>query len=538
MEADNRVPAAGSANELARLSATGRRAVQRNDWGTVEACTKQILKLDRSSAEGHFLAGLAEHAAGRPAKAAEAFENALEIDPARYDAAIELAHQHSMARRNADAAALLDRYTAHLTNSPRYLDMAATVYVNIGLPERAWPLYCAANALQPGVDLFQANLASCAVYLGKIDDARVLYQALLARYPAHQLNHYHLSRLETATDATHVEQMRSLLHSANLRPEKNVFLYYAIGKELEDLGRWDEAFSYYEMAGNAVTRVADYDIDVDLTLIDKVIAVCDASWLTEAASAISDDADVKTPIFIVGLPRTGTTLVERILSSHSQIQSLGETRFLQMVLRRESGIAGIEAMSPTMLEAAAKKDISLIAEGYLEAVRYRLGDEPMFIDKLPFNILYLGFVAKAFPDGRMILLDRHPMDACFAMYKQVFTWAYKFSYALENLARYYVAYDRLRTHWRELLGPRLIEVQYETLVADQERQTRTLLERLGLAFEETCLAFEENRSASTTASSVQVREKIHGRSVGRWRHFEKHLRPLQQQLERAGIAVE
>jgi hypothetical protein len=209
-----------------------------------------------------------------------------------------------------------------------------------------------------------------------------------------------------------------------------------------------------------------------------------------------------------------------------------------MVLRLESGVAGIEAMSPAMLEAAAEKDISLIAEGYLDAVGYRLGDEPMFIDKLPFNILYLGFIAKGFPDGRMILLDRHPMDTCFAMYKQVFTWAYKFSYTLENLARYYVAYDRLRTHWRRLLGPRLIEVRYEKLVADQERQTRKLLEQLGLPFEQACLAFEENRSASTTASSVQVREKIHSRSIGRWRHFEKHLRPLQKQLQRSGIAVE
>lgn len=538
MEADKRVAGADAGNELARLSATARRAVQSNDTSTVEACARQILRLDASSAEGHFLAGLAEHVAGRPANAAKAFETALEIDPGRYDAAIELAHQLSMARRNADAAALLKRYTGHLTNSPRYLDMAGTVYVNIGMPEQAWPLYCAANALQPSVDLFQANLASCAVYLGKIDDAKALYQALLARYPAHQLNHYHLSRLETATDAAHVEQMRSLLHSTNLPPEKNVFLYYAIGKELEDLGQWEEAFSYYAMAGNAVTRVADYDIYADLALIDKIIEVCNAQWLTGGDSTAPNNADAKTPIFIVGLPRTGTTLVERILSSHSQVRSLGETRFLQMVLRLESGVAGIEAMNPAMLEAAAKKDIASIAAGYLDAVGYRLGDEPMFIDKLPFNILYLGFIAKAFPDGRMILLDRHPMDACFAMYKQVFTWAYKFSYTLENLARYYVAYDRLRTHWRRVLGPRLIEVRYETLVADQERQTRKLLERLGLPFEQACLAFEENRSASTTASSVQVREKIHSRSIGRWRHFEKQLRPLQQQLQRAGIAVE
>lgn len=538
MEADDRARTAGPGSELTQLSATARRAVQINDWATVEGCARKILGRNDRWAEGHFLAGLVQHVSGRPAEAANAFARALELDAGRYDAAIELAHQHSAARRNGKAAALLSRYTEHLTNSPRYLDMAGTVYVNIGMPERAWPLYRRANALQPGIDLFQANLASCAVYLGKIDEAKVIYKALLERYPAHQRNHYHLSRLETASNRTHVEQMQALLYSANLPPSKNVFLYYAIGKELEDLGLWDEAFRYYEMAGNAVASMSDYEIDMDIALIDKIIEVCDTDWLATQTARAAEDAIRKTPIFIVGLPRTGTTLVERMLSSHSRVASLGETQFLQMVLRRESGISGVEGMNPEMLEAVANKDMGLIAKGYLDVVRYRLGEEPMFIDKLPFNFLYVGFIAKAFPDTGIVLLERNPMDSCFAMYKQVFTWAYKFSYTLEGLGRYYVAYDRLRSHWRELLGERLITVRYEDLVADQDGETRRLLARLGLAFEQSCLDFDRNRSASTTASSVQVREKIHSRSIERWKHFEKHLEPLKRHLERAGIAVD
>src|SRR5688572_12882698 len=129
------------------------------------------------------------------------------------------------------------------------------------------------------------------------------------------------------------------------------------------------------------------------------------------------------------------------------------------------------------------------------------------------------------------------MATCFAMYKQVFTWAYKFSYSIESLGRYYVAHDRLLRHWRRLLGKRLIEIQYESLVADQETQTRMLLERLGLDFEPACLEFEKNEAASATASSVQVREKIHARSVNRWKHFERELQPLRQLLESAGIAI-
>ncbi len=246
----------------------------------------------------------------------------------------------------------------------------------------------------------------------------------------------------------------------------------------------------------------------------------------------------KTPIFIVGLPRTGTTLTERILSSHSQVESIGETEFMQMVLRQVSGVPGIEGMTPAMVTAAAGKDIAGVANGYLDAVRYRLGDRPFFIEKLPFNFLYLGFIAKAFPHARLLHLRRHPMDACFAMYKQVFTWAYKFSYDLEALGTYYVAHERLARHWRALLGERLVEVEYETLVRDQEGETRRLLQQLGLDFEPACLEFDKNEAASATASSVQVREKIHTRSVQRWRHFERHLQPLRRILENAGIAVD
>jgi tetratricopeptide (TPR) repeat protein len=523
---------------IARISAAGRAAVQSKDWATVRACADEILKRAPDSPEGFFLSGLCEKAASRPLKAAEAFERALQLDSGRYDAAIELANQYSIARRNAEVAALLARYEPMLANSPRYLDMAGTVYTEIGMAERAYPLYRKANELQPGIDLFQANLAACGVYLGKIDEAIAIYKGLLERFPAHQRNHYHLSRLQHASDTTHVEQMQRVLHQLNLPRHQNVFLYYAIGKELEDLERWDEAFSYYRMAGDAVASVADYDVTTDVALIDQVIEVCSADWLADGAQGLPTAVAGPTPIFVIGLPRTGTTLVERILASHSQVESLGETMFMQMIIRRESGIRSVEKMTPAMIAAAAGQDVTRIASGYLDSVRYRLTGRPMFIDKLPFNFLFLGFIAKAYPDAKIVHLCRNPMDTCFAMYKQVFTWAYKFSYRLEDLGHYYIAYQRLLRHWRQTLGERLVEVEYESLVADPLGQTRRLLDRLGLEFEEACLDFDRNETASTTASSVQVREKIHSRSVRKWTRFRAQLQPLQQYLEQAGIEVE
>ena len=209
-----------------------------------------------------------------------------------------------------------------------------------------------------------------------------------------------------------------------------------------------------------------------------------------------------------------------------------------MILRLESSVQSIEKITPEIIEAAAKKDMSLIAKRYMDSVGYRLGDEPMVIDKLPFNFLFLGFIARAWPDARIIHLVRNPMDSCFSMYKQAFTWAYKFSYSQEGLGRYFVAYERLRRHWQDVLKDRLIEVEYESLVTDQEGQTRLLLDKLGLEFEQACLEFDKNTTPSTTASSVQVREKIHTASVNRWTRFSRQLQPLREQLESAGIQVE
>ncbi len=523
--------------EIERLSRLGRRARETQDWATVESCAAGILNLDAASAEGYFLSGLVEKASKRPVNATQDFEKVLALDPGRYDAAIELAGQHSIGRRNGQAAELIGRYEDKLGNSPRYLDLAGTVYTEIGLSEKAWPLYQRANELQPGVDLFMANMASCAVYLGKIDEAREIYLKLLARFPNHQRNHYHLARLEKASDDRHINQMKALLKSTGLPADKNVFVYYAIAKELEDLGRWAEAFEYYKKGGDAVTTVAKYDVNEDLKLIDAIINTCNRQWLKDGCIKTAEHYPAKTPVFIVGLPRTGTTLTDRILSSHSHVQSIGETQFMQMVLRQNSGVSSIQNMNAAMIEGAAKSDIMQIGRDYMQAVSYRLGEKPMFIDKLPFNFLFLGFIAKAYPHARIIHLRRNPMDSCFSMYKQVFTWAYKFSYSLENLGKYYVAHERLREHWLETIGDRVIEIRYEDLVTDQEAQTRILLDRLGLDFEQACLDFDQNETASTTASSVQVREKIHSRSVDKWTHFANELQPLRSYLEQNGIRV-
>ena len=520
-----------------QLSLAGRKAVSARQWATVSACARKLLQLNGDSAEGFFLAGLASKAARNGDAAVASLERALKADAGRYDAAIELANLYCAARRNGEAYSLVRSYENRLSNSPVYSHMAGLVYSGIGLPELAWPHFERANRLQPGVDMFQASLATCAVFLGRSDEAIALYRALIERHPTHQRNHYQLSRLLQAENREHIDAMLDVLKRTDQSPDKNVFMYYAIGKEFEDLGEWEQAFTFFRKAGDAVASVARYRLESDLSLIETFMRVCNGDWLaTDNASSDEGYLD-RRPVFVVGLPRTGTTLVERTIASHSMVQSLGETQFTQMVVRRESGIASEEKITPAMVEAAAQVPIERIGEGYRQMIDYRLGDEPVFVDKLPFNIFYLGFIAKAFPNAGIVVVNRDPMDACFAMYKQVFTWAYKFSYTLDGLAKFYPVYRRLLAHWREQLGTRLIEVDYEDLVADHDGETRRLLAALDLPFEDACLRFNENRTASTTASAVQVREKVHSRSVGRWRRYERQLEPLRAGLANAGIDI-
>ena len=210
---------------LSQLSATARRAIQARDWATVSACAGRIIKQDIKSPEGYFLSGLVEKAAGRANKARDNFLQAISIDAGRYDAAIELANQYAILLRHSETLNLLKRYESRLGNSPLYLDMAANIYSRLRLHTSAWSLYQKANKLQPGIDKFQAKLAACAVYLGKIKEAKVIYRGLLERHPNHQRSHYELSRLERAEDSSHVEQMQEILETTGLTAEKNIFMY-------------------------------------------------------------------------------------------------------------------------------------------------------------------------------------------------------------------------------------------------------------------------------------------------------------------------
>jgi hypothetical protein len=280
-----------------------------------------------------------------------------------------------------------------------------------------------------------------------------------------------------------------------------------------------------------------YTVEQDEALIEEIIRSCDEKWYRSKLASTQDRPGDKKPILLVGLPRTGTTLAEQILAGHSKIESIGETQYFELVLRAKSDVQSQGKTTHGVISSLLNLDMNDLATEYLEKTRYLWGDKEFFIDKLPHNYLYLGLFAAAFPDSPIIWIRRNPMDACLVMYKQLFTGVYEFTYDFDDLARYYVMYDKLYRHWKSLLGNRIVEIEYENLVTNIAETTTSVLDDMKLGFEPQCIEFNKNISTSSTASSVQVREKIHSRSVMKWKHFEKHLQPLKAKLEANGIEL-
>lgn len=377
------------------------------------------------------------------------------------------------------------------------------------------------------------NRAAVLRYLGDSAGAEAGFDAAIAINPDEYEAYNGRAHVRTQTrERNHVEQIR--LAIARTRGSAGlVQLHYALAKELEDLGEHDAAFDSLAAGAGFKRRQMRYSVETDVQILARIRESYGPAMF-DGHVAGHDSPD---PIFIVGLPRTGTTLVERILSSHPAVFSAGELNHFSLSLvplvRKVAGSRRLSRLE--FVDASTRVDFHGLGQAYMAATRPLRDSRPHFIDKLPFNFLYAGLIHLALPKARIVNVQRHPMDTCFAVFKQLFRDAYPYSYDLDELGQYYVAYQRLMQHWNSVLPGVIHTIRYETLVADVEGESRRLLEYCGLPWDDRCLRFHENQQASMTASALQVRQPVYASSVGKWRHFERQLAPLRRRLEEAGI---
>ena len=325
--------------------------------------------------------------------------------------------------------------------------------------------------------------------------------------------------------------LETALNAANPGSPDQATLHFALAKSYEDLGEYTASWHHLS-AGNGLERAHFmYDRSTDRAVIDRIIAGF------PDVEPRRPDITGERPIFIVGLPRTGTTLIERIIGSHSQVHSAGELPALSEAIGRAAPLK-----SRTWLGfAATLGDLEgePIAREYLLRSAAQRGDRPRFSDKQPTNFMYCALILRAFPNAHIVHVTRQPLAACYSIYKTRFDAGFPFAYDLEELGDFYICYRQLMAHWRRVLPGRILDVAYEDVVMSIEATVRRLLEYLDLPFEEACLAFHLSAAPmTTTASSVQVRQPLYDSSLQQWRHYAAQLTPLRARIEAAGISVE
>ncbi len=474
-----------------------------------------------------FFLGIVASDHGQHAKALELFAKAAEHGPrnARYQAyyakALSTVGLNSDAKSQADVAAKLGTTDAFVA------DIIGTVYSRTGHHKLAVPFYKRAAKINPKWPIFQYNLAASAQFTGDKKTARNAYLRAVGLDPKFYRAWFSLVSLETQTaDNNHLAALKDLFAGAGADPDAQLLLGHSIAKTLEDMKKYPESLEWLGKAKAARKMLATYD----QSRMNKMFEAAENTFKSSPV-ANAPEAEI-TPIFVVGLPRTGTTLVDRILSSHASVISAGEIDLFAQIVEAQTQIS--RQQGAETFAAAQAADLAAIGKIYAEAIKPLANGASHFIDKTPMNFLYAGLIQKALPNARIIVLRRGAMDSCLSNYRQLFALhdpRFGYAHDLEDCAAFYRAFDALMTHAREVLPPsRFLEVRYEDIVSDQEAQTRRLLEFCDLEWDAACLSFHENKAPVDTASSVQVRQPLYSGSVGRWEKYGDGLAALKAAL--------
>jgi tetratricopeptide (TPR) repeat protein len=460
-------------------------------------CGLQAVRLAPRDADAHYNLGLALSDTGSFQKASEQYRAALSCNP-----------NHGLAANN-----------------------LGTALEKMGDDKGAEECYTRATRINARHAEAQNNLGALLSARGELDRARACFEAAIAADPSFVHAHYNLSTLKKYVPGDlHLKALEEISRkSADLAPAVRLRFCFAIAKAYEDVGRYDESFAAYA-EGNLLKRATfQYDEAKFAQGIARVRSHYDAAFAAKPAKGCDDE----TPVFIVGMPRSGTTLLEQIISSHSAVHGAGELHDLGQAISDVMG-ANPEGDYMEWLPQAGADKLQAIGQAYVDRLKARDPGALRITDKMPGNFYYIGLIRKILPKAKIIHSLRDPVDTCFSNYSRLFSETMPFAYDLGELGRYYRRYRALMEHWHAVLPGSVLDVKYEDLVRDQEKQSRRLIEYCGLPWEEACLDFHRNERPVKTASIAQVRKPIYTTSVARCERFGKHLDPLRAALDDKG----
>jgi len=533
LRAEGRLAEAISALETAvRLEPDN--MVAHNDLGVVfieagraadaAAHLRRAIALDPAEATAHYQMGAVQELQGRNDEAIAFYGQAAALDPGMAEAHERIANLFYVRDAISEAIASLRRAVAADAESASGQRCQARLFFEEGRLEEAEACLARAIPLNPKNSELRRLLGNVQKQRGRFDAAIACFEQAIAADASHVASYNDLVNAKKLTEADRplVSQMESLLAANSANDRKRMSLHFALGKALDDLRAYADAIRHYDEANRLKNLSVSFDHDQLVRSVDQSIALFTPDFI--ARSQASGSAS-RQPILIVGMPRSGTTLVEQIVSSHPDVTAGDELTFWP------TAVANLGRVMPQGLDPDLTRRL---ADEYLALLARIAPAAPRVTDKMPYNHRWVGLIHSVFPNARIIHIRRHPIDTSLSMYFANFDRGNEFTYDRGNLVFYYRQYLRLMAHWRSVVPPdRLLEIDYEDLIADREPMTRRLIDFCGLDWNEGCLKPERNDRTVKTASMWQARQPIYGSSVERWRNYEPWLGELRQLMPEA-----
>ena len=486
---------------------------------------RRILRHNPRNVDAMRLLALIAQKAGRDGEAESLLEKAIALAPDFLAAILDLGRLCKEQDRYGEALECFDKAIALDPASPQAHYLRGSTLAPASFTQEAIDSYQHCLKLRPTHIGALHGLGHVLKAVGRYHEAVASYNECIRQSPEFGETYWSLANLKTYRfDDAAVAEMERLVGGSGLSAQSEVNFLFALGKAYEDRGDFGRAWDFYRTGNTKQRAQVSYDPVQTETMNDRLVRVFSADFLqSRRAAGLADPA----PIFIMGLPRSGSTLLEQILASHSQVEGTSELPYLGRVAtwlnrNRADGINYPEAvreLRPPIFQS--------LGEDYLAYARmHRRSGAARFIDKMPNNFPSIGFLSLILPHARIIDARRHPLDACLSCYRQLFAKGQTFTYDLTEIGEYYLQYQRMMDHWAEALPGQVLTVQYEDVVADFEAQVRRLLDFCGLPWEDACLRFYESERPVRTPSSEQVRQPIYDRSVGHWQNYAAHLDEL------------
>ena len=492
-------------------------------------CALELLAGDREDGTAWGILSLVALEGGNPLKSLELSDKALAFGDRSAMVLAGRGRALLAAGRQDEARELAATASVETCETAVEADTIGVVLARTGLHAEALPFFDFATARAPDHAAYLYNRATSLQFVGRLEEARAAFERLLELAPDHHRARLALVQLQDR-EAHDLPALATLFARHENDPEAALQLGHAAARICEVRGEHGAALDWLGKAKRRKAAATPHDRDWAARLFAA------ARNATGAVGSEPQPTPGTAPVFIVGMPRSGTTLVERILSSHSAVSSAGELPDLALLVKRSTAVPGPHTLSPEVV--AAPYDPAAVGARYLERTSPLAKGARLLIDKMPFNVFFVRHALASLPSARVVMVRRDPRDTVFANYRQLFAsdfGYYDYAYDLEDTAHFVAQFAALADHWREVLPKaRYAEVHYEALVASQEAESRRLIDFLGLEWEAACLDFHRNAAPVATASSVQVRAPIHARSVAQWRRYGAAAERVEAALQRFG----